>query len=121
MRVLESILHKLEHKSLALEKLIALAMDIARGMEYIHSHDIIHWDLKPKNILINEDFHLKIIDFRIACEEAYCDLLVDDLGPYRWMAPEIIKRKNHTPEKLTYMDLNPFYGKWWVEPFLMKI
>ncbi|KAF3650888.1 hypothetical protein FXO37_18261 [Capsicum annuum] len=120
-RVLESILHKLEHKSLALEKLIALAMDIARGMEYIHSHDIIHWDLKPKNILINEDFHLKLIDFRIACEEAYCDLLVDDLGPYRWMAPEIIKRKNHTPEKLTYMDLNPFYGKWWVEPFLMKI
>nr|XP_016469682.1 PREDICTED: serine/threonine-protein kinase HT1-like [Nicotiana tabacum]XP_016469683.1 PREDICTED: serine/threonine-protein kinase HT1-like [Nicotiana tabacum] len=92
---LRAYLHKLEHKSLALGKLIALAMDIARGMEYIHSQDIIHRDLKPENILINEEFHLKIADFGIACEEAYCDLLADDPGTYRWMAPEMIKRKSY--------------------------
>ncbi|KAF3619863.1 hypothetical protein FXO38_32687 [Capsicum annuum] len=63
-----------------------------------HLKGIIHRDLKPKNILINEDFHLKIADFRIACRETYCDLLVDDPGTYRWMAPEMIKT-----EKLTYM------------------
>ncbi|KAK4361124.1 hypothetical protein RND71_020076 [Anisodus tanguticus] len=92
---LRAHLHKLEQKSLTLDKLIALAMDIARGMEYIHSQDIIHRDLKPENILINEDFHLKIADFGIACEEAYCDLLADDPGTYRWMAPEMIKRKSY--------------------------
>jgi len=35
---------------------------IARGLEFIHAHDIIHMDLKPENILIR-DKHLKIIDF----------------------------------------------------------
>ncbi|PSS10231.1 Serine/threonine-protein kinase [Actinidia chinensis var. chinensis] len=92
---LRAYLHKLEHKSLPLQKLIAIALDIARGMEYIHSQGLIHRDLKPENILINQDFHMKIADFGIACEEAYCDLLTDDPGTYRWMAPEMIKRKSY--------------------------
>ena len=92
---LRAYLHKLEleHQSVPLEKLITLALDIARGMEYIHSQGIIHRDLKPENILINDDFHLKIADFGITCEEAYCDLMADDPGTYRWMATELIKRK----------------------------
>ncbi|KAK7252150.1 hypothetical protein RIF29_35906 [Crotalaria pallida] len=88
-------LHKLEKKTISLQKLIAFALDIARGMEYIHSQGVIHRDLKPENVLINEDFHLNIADFGIACEEAYCDLLADDPGTYRWMAPEMIKRKSY--------------------------
>nr|CAD1824134.1 unnamed protein product [Ananas comosus var. bracteatus] len=37
---LRAFLHKLQHKSLPLEKLIAIALDIARGMEYIHSQGL---------------------------------------------------------------------------------
>ncbi|XP_022994391.1 serine/threonine-protein kinase HT1-like isoform X1 [Cucurbita maxima] len=92
---LRAYLHKLENKSLPLQKLIAIALDIARGMEYIHSQRIIHRDLKPENVLIDQDFCLKIADFGIACEEAHCDTLADDLGTYRWMAPEMIKRKHY--------------------------
>ncbi|KAK7400586.1 hypothetical protein VNO78_11796 [Psophocarpus tetragonolobus] len=92
---LRSYLHKLERKTIPLEKLIAFALDIARGMEYIHSQGVIHRDLKPENVLIKENFHLKIADFGIACEEAYCDLFADDPGTYRWMAPEMIKRKSY--------------------------
>ncbi|RZC52873.1 hypothetical protein C5167_021298 [Papaver somniferum] len=90
---LRPFLHKLERKSLALEKLIAYALDIARGMEYVHSQGVIHRDLKPENILFDQDFNLKIADFGIACEEAYCDSLAEDPGTYRWMAPEMIKHK----------------------------
>ncbi|CAN1810681.1 Serine/threonine/tyrosine-protein kinase HT1 [Linum perenne] len=93
---LRGYLHKLDHKSLAMEKLIGFALDIARGMEYIHSRGVIHRDLKPENILIDEDSHLKIADFGIACEDAYCDLLADDPGTYRWMAPEMIKKKSYS-------------------------
>lgn len=96
---LRAYLHKLEdktlHESLSLQELIKMALDIARGMEYIHSQGVIHRDLKPENILINQDFQLKIADFGIGCEEVYCDSLADDPGTYRWMAPEMIKRKSY--------------------------
>ncbi|XWS18402.1 hypothetical protein CRYUN_Cryun32bG0040400 [Craigia yunnanensis] len=92
---LRAYLHKLDHKSLPLQKLIAIALEVARGMEYIHSQGVFHRDLKPENVLIDQDFHLKIADFGIACEEAYCDLLADDPGTYRWMAPEMIKKKSY--------------------------
>ncbi|KAG2687615.1 hypothetical protein I3760_09G060100 [Carya illinoinensis] len=92
---LRAYLHKLEHKSLPLHKLIAIALDIARGMEYIHSNGVIHRDLKPENVLIDQDFRMKIADFGIACEEVYCDSLADDPGTYRWMAPEMIKHKSY--------------------------
>ncbi|GAB4831184.1 hypothetical protein Ancab_005191 [Ancistrocladus abbreviatus] len=92
---LRAYLHKLEHKTLPLQQLITAALEIARGMEYIHSQGIIHRDLKPENILINEDFHMKIADFGTACEEAQHDHLADDPGTYRWMAPEMIKHKHY--------------------------
>ncbi|KAF5728684.1 serine/threonine-protein kinase HT1-like [Tripterygium wilfordii] len=90
---LRSYLHKLEHKLIPLEKLIAIALDIVRGMDYIHSQGVIHRDLKPENVLIDQDFNLKIADFGIACEEASCYSLAEDPGTYRWMAPEMIKKK----------------------------
>lgn len=92
---LRAHLHKLEDKSIPLQKLITTALEVARGMEYVHSQGVIHRDLKPENILIDQDFHLKIADFGIACDEAYCDTLADDPGTYRWMAPEMIKRKSY--------------------------
>ena len=70
-----------------------MALDIARGMAYIHSQGIVHRDLKPDNVLISEDFHLKIADFGDACEEAHCHLLADRTGTLRWMAPEMMKQK----------------------------
>uniref|UniRef100_A0A1D1ZET0 Serine/threonine-protein kinase HT1 n=2 Tax=Anthurium amnicola TaxID=1678845 RepID=A0A1D1ZET0_9ARAE len=90
---LRAFLHKLEHKSLPLPKLIAIALDIARGMEYVHSQGVTHRDLKPENILFDKDSCVKIADFGIACEEAYCDALAEDPGTYRWMSPEMIKHK----------------------------
>ncbi|XP_022925883.1 serine/threonine-protein kinase HT1-like [Cucurbita moschata] len=90
---LRAYLLKLERQSLPLQKLIEFSLDVARGMEYIHSQGIIHRDLKPENVLIDEDFHLKIADFGIACPEAFFDPLADDPGTYRWMAPEMIKHK----------------------------
>ncbi|KAF9590001.1 hypothetical protein IFM89_030151 [Coptis chinensis] len=90
---LRAYLHKLEGESLPLDKLIAIALDIARGMEYIHSQGVIHRDLKPENILFDEYSSLKVADFGIACEESFVDSLIEDPGTYRWMAPEVIKHK----------------------------
>ncbi|KAL0678487.1 hypothetical protein Bca4012_006468 [Brassica carinata] len=92
---LRSYLHKLETKSLPLPQLVKFGLDIARGMEYIHSQKIVHRDLKPENVLIDKDFNLKVADFGIACDEENCDILGAETGTYRWMAPEVLSRKPH--------------------------
>ncbi|XP_042410304.1 integrin-linked protein kinase 1-like [Zingiber officinale] len=48
---------------------IKFALDIARGMNYLHEHKpeaIIHRDLEPSNILQDDSGHLKVADFGIS-------------------------------------------------------
>ncbi|VVB04579.1 unnamed protein product [Arabis nemorensis] len=92
---LRSYLQKFKHKSLPLQQVIEFGLDIARGMAYIHSRKIVHRDLKPENVLIDKDFNLKIADFGIACEEEYCVILGAETGTFRWMAPEVLRKKPH--------------------------
>lgn len=92
---LRSFLHKLDRKSLPLDKIISISLDIAHGMAYIHSQGVVHRDVKPENIIFNEEGCAKIVDFGIACGEAYCDPLANDTGTFRWMAPEMMKHKTY--------------------------
>ncbi|KAJ7960701.1 putative Protein kinase [Quillaja saponaria] len=55
----------------ALKPIIAVkfALDIARGMNYLHEHKpeaIIHRDLEPSNILRDDSGHLKVADFGVS-------------------------------------------------------
>ncbi|KAJ3670996.1 hypothetical protein LUZ60_008422 [Juncus effusus] len=90
---LRLFLHKQQSKPLELRKTVQISLQIARGMEYIHSQGVIHRDLKPENILFDQDQKVKLVDFGISCEEAFCDFLEEDPGTYRWMAPEMVKNK----------------------------
>uniref|UniRef100_A0A0E0L4Q6 Protein kinase domain-containing protein n=1 Tax=Oryza punctata TaxID=4537 RepID=A0A0E0L4Q6_ORYPU len=90
---LRAFLRKLQRQKLPLEKIICIALDIAHGLEYIHSQRVIHRDVKPENILFDGECCAKVVDFGVACEEVYCNSLEDDPGTYRWMAPEMYKRK----------------------------
>jgi len=59
------------------------------GLEYSHSHGVIHRDIKPGNLLINEMGMAKISDFGIArLEQSHLTLMGEVLGTPYYMAPE---------------------------------
>ena len=42
-------------EALAPRKLLAIALDVSRGLEYLHAKDIVHRDIKPDNILLGTE------------------------------------------------------------------
>ena len=80
------------------EKLLQIATGIARGLEYLHrgcSTRILHFDIKPHNILLTEDFCPKISDFGLAklCPNKESNVsLLNARGTIGYIAPEVFNR-----------------------------
>jgi Tol biopolymer transport system component len=62
----ESLRELLARGPLSHRKAIAYAIQIAQGLAVAHSKDIAHRDLKPDNLFITRDGHVKILDFGLA-------------------------------------------------------
>lgn len=54
------------HEKVPLSQLLEWIKDIAKAMVFIHSRNILHCDLKSKNILVDENLNLKIADFGLS-------------------------------------------------------
>jgi len=63
------------------------------ALEYLHSLNIAYRDLKPENLLIAEDGHLKITDFGFA--KIVKDKTLTVCGTPDYTAPEIITQQGH--------------------------
>lgn len=66
---------------------------IANGMMYLHSHKIIHRDLKSPNVLLTYNDTLKISDFGTSRQWTDRSTKMSFAGTVAWMAPEVIRNE----------------------------
>ena len=75
-----------------------LAFELAAGVAYLHSKNVIHCDLKPENVLIHKG-HIKICDFGLAGIRD-TERPGPSVGTGAYMAPELLSRRSATPLRL---------------------
>ncbi|XP_062085528.1 serine/threonine-protein kinase STY13-like [Humulus lupulus] len=88
---LKNYLYKNRRKKISFMIVIQLALDMARGLSYLHSQSMVHRDVKTENMLLDTRRTLKIADFGVARVEAQNpEDMTGETGTLGYMAPEVV-------------------------------
>ncbi|XP_056173617.1 serine/threonine-protein kinase STY13 isoform X2 [Syzygium oleosum] len=89
---LKQYLIRNRRKKLPFKIVIQLALDLSRGLSYLHSKKIVHRDVKTENMLLDGRRNLKIADFGVARVEAQNPRdMTGETGTLGYMAPENVR------------------------------
>eukprot|EP00268_Persea_americana_P051100 TRINITY_DN5620_c0_g1_i10.p1 TRINITY_DN5620_c0_g1~~TRINITY_DN5620_c0_g1_i10.p1 ORF type:complete len:342 (+),score=54.74 TRINITY_DN5620_c0_g1_i10:2458-3483(+) len=88
-------LHR-NNQTLDLRRRLRMALDVARGMNYLHCRNppIIHRDLKSSNLLVDKNWTVKVGDFGLSRLKSSTFLTAKSgRGTPQWMAPEVLRNE----------------------------
>lgn len=89
---------------LKIEQIVAIAQQIARGMDAIYRARYIHKDVAARNCVINANLDVKV-SYPAVNKDKYIQeyyTLKNALVPLRWMAPECLETDEHTIKSDVY-------------------
>jgi len=86
----------LKYNKLEIEDVIIYIGEIICAIEYLHLQDIIYMDLKPDNIMIQNDGHIKLIDFGLSI---FTYKISNIGGTPVYMSPEVLKYLVYNTDK----------------------
>ncbi|KAI9246949.1 kinase-like domain-containing protein [Phascolomyces articulosus] len=71
------------------------AAEVAISLRHLHNNKVIHRDIKPDNILLNEHGHAHLTDFNIAVQFTDSKPLTSIAGSMAYMAPEVLAKRGY--------------------------
>ncbi|MBO6119463.1 MAG: Stk1 family PASTA domain-containing Ser/Thr kinase [Lachnospiraceae bacterium] len=80
-----------QKEKLSNEEAVAISIQIAKGIKAAHDKGIIHRDIKPQNIVINENGVVKITDFGIARAITSTTKNISVIGTVHYISPEQVR------------------------------
>lgn len=79
------------HSAFSIPDLVAIFLQVARALGYMHQLGYVHTDIKPENILVNDRAHAMVVDFGVACRRGSSKVRVQ--GTPEFIAPEQLSKK----------------------------
>jgi serine/threonine-protein kinase len=91
-------------RRLSAHETVDLAAQLAKGLDALHAHGIVHRDVKPSNVLLDGEGTAALADFGLARGEDSTQLTRDGqlVGTPHYLAPELIEGAAATPASDVY-------------------
>ena len=84
---------RIKEKPLPIDEATDIAIQIAQGLAKAHEKDIVHRDIKPKNIMLDVSGNVKIVDFGVSKVLTGDTIARTRSGTFEYMAPEMFKKE----------------------------
>lgn len=102
---LASHLYSENHDRLSWDLRLNIALDVARGLEYLHDGavpPVIHRDIKSSNILLDQSMRARVADFGLSREEMVDRHAANVRGTFGYLDPEYISTRAFTKKSDVY-------------------
>ncbi|KAG5597769.1 hypothetical protein H5410_039001 [Solanum commersonii] len=84
---------------------VQIALDVARGLEYLHDGavpPVVHRDIKSSNILLDQSMRARVADFGLSREEMVSKHVSNIRGTFGYLDPEYISTRSFTKKSDVY-------------------